>query len=678
MNEAFAYVDPGSGFVFLQNTSFFWGWLLFFFALFLIPIKFFLKRIKKNPCIIFGVFFILLSLGIITAVNMYKQKTMKKVIILGIDAMDPAITEQLIGEGRLPNFARLKEKGSFSLLSTSNPAESAVAWSSFFTGLNPGGHGIFDFVMRDPEKYSLYLSLNDISSGSIAPKVANRVKGESFWSILGKNKIPSYVYFCPNTFPAEKIPGKMISGMGVPDLLGLSGKFSYYTSLPLKAEDKDSRGRIIHVEPEKGVILSNIYGPKIMRNNRLKETEAGLKIVLNPAAREASIDFQNTSIILKEKEWSGWQKLSFDLGLFKKASGIARFYLKSVAPDFKLYMSPVNFDPRSPLFSISSPHDFAGELADKNGLFYTQGMPHDTWALSEDRLSDEEFLELADEVFNERKKILFNQLENYKSGLFFFYFDTLDALQHMFWRYMDEKHLLYESDSPYKEAIFNYYEKIDLILGEVLARIDSDTVLVVLSDHGFGPFYKSAHVNSWLRDNGFLALKNGRKEGKEFFEDVDWAKTSAYALGFGGIYLNLSGREKYGIVDGVEAQALKRRIKDKLKDWRDEEAGEPIVKDAYFNEDIFSGPYAAEGPDLFIGFRRGYRASWQTALGAAPEALIEINKKKWSGDHLVDPGLVKGVIFANRKIKAGEPSIIDIAPTVLGLFGVDKPRDMQG
>lgn len=678
MKEAFAYVDPGSGYVFLQNTHFLWGWLLALFVFFLIPLKIFLKRIKRFLWIIVALVIILFIIGVAMRAMMDRTLDTPKVIILGIDAMDPGIVQKLIGEQRLPHFSSLKEQGAFSLFGTTNPAESVVAWSSFSTGLNPGAHGVFDFVMRDPQNYLPYLSLNEVSVKKGKPKIKIHLKGKTLWGILSNNKIPCFVYFCPNTFPAQKISGKLISGMGVPDMLGVTGRFSFYTSKPLRQEDKEARGKIIRITPEEGIILTGLYGPKITEGNSVIESEIPLRISLRPQEQKIFLEFQKKHISLEKGNWSQWQRVSFKIGLFKKAHGTVRFYLKSIEPDFALYMSPINFDPGSPLFPISYPYNYSKKLAQRVGLFYTQGMPHDTWSLSEARLDEQAFLEQVDKVLEERRRILFTELADFKKGVFFFYFDTLDAIQHMFWRYLDEKHPLYEPDSAYKETIFKYYEKMDQILGKVLEKIDKDTTLIVLSDHGFSSFRRSVNLNRWLLENNFLFLKKGINEGGEFFEDIDWPKTKAYALGFGGIYINRAGREKYGFVTEAEAEILKKEILDKLKQLRDSATGEKVIKNVYAAEEIFTGPYTKDAPDLFIGFNEGFRASWQTALGACPKTLFEDNRKKWSGDHLIDPDLVRGVIFVNKKAGLQGPHVTDIVPTILSLFNIPKPEELQG
>lgn len=669
------YIDPGSGFVFAQGASILWAVILGFLGGFFFFFRFFFKFLKRFSWIFFISFIVLIAGGVIM---MRKPISKDKVVILGIDAMDPNITEQLIKEGRLPNFSYLKEMGSYAHLATTIPSESVVAWTSFSTGLNPGGHGIFDFIMRDPKDYLPYLSLNEISSEKGKVKIQIRRKGKTFWDILSTNKVPSFIYFCPNTFPPEKIVGKMLSGMGVPDILGTMGKFSFYTTKVLTEEDRDSRGRIIQIKPDNNLILTELYGPKVSSGSLQGQTNIPLKIILKPQEETVSLEFQGNQLFLKKGNWSNWQKVSFQIGPFKRLHGILKFYLKNIEPDFQLYASPINFDPEKPSFPISYPYNYSRKLAKKTGLYYTQGMPHDTWALTEDRLDEKAFLEHADEILNENERILKEELKEFKGGLFFYYFETLDIIQHMFWRYLDPQHPLHEKSSLYQDTVFRYYEKLDRIIGDVLRSIGNETTLIILSDHGFNSFRRAVHLNRWLLENGYLFLKNGINEGRDFFENVDWSKTKAYALGFGGIYLNRIGREYYGIVSDSEVKDLKQAIIKGLKEFKDPKDGAKVIENVYDQEDVFQGSYINDAPDLFVGFNAGYRASWQTALGGVPNRLIEDNRRKWSGDHLIDPVLVPGVIFVNKRVELKNPSIIDIAPTLLDLFSINKPDVMPG
>jgi hypothetical protein len=472
----------------------------------------------------------------------------------------------------------------------------------------------------------------------------------------------------------------MFSGMGVPDLYGTIGRFSFYTSTPLTEKDKDSRGKIVYVDPSDNEIDTYIYGPKVSVSGSVSESKIPLRIVIDSVNRKASLRFQGNTVLLEEGHWSDFQRVSFKTGIFRKTDGIAKFYLRSVGPEFSLYLSAINFDPRNPPFPMTHPRAYSAKIAKRIGLYYTQGMPHDAhvWALTEGRITERNFLEQADAILSDKEKILKQELKEFKGGVFFFYFDTLDMIQHVFWRYLDTKSHLYKKASIYTNTIFKYYEKIDRIIGEVLDNMDSGTDLIVLSDHGFTSFRRAVHLNRWLMDNGYLFLKKDREECGEFFQGVDWSQTKAYALGFGGIYLNRIGRDYYGIVDGFEVQAIKKEIAAKLNELCDPQGGEKIVSHVYTSEEAFEGPYVNDAPDLFVGFNAGYRASWQTALGGAPDSLIEDNTKEWSGDHMVDPVLVKGVIFTNKKADLNGASILDICPTILRAFGITKVDGIKG
>lgn len=609
---------------------------------------------------------------------MRQNKNQGKIVVLGIDAMDPEITESLISQGKLPNLAYLKANGTYSRLSTTNPSESIVAWSSFATGLNPGAHGIFDFVMRNPQNYQPYLALNEISNAGGEPKVILRRKGKAFWKTLSKNKIPSFIFFCPNTFPPDAIYGKMLSGMGTPDITGTIGRFSFYTSRQLTQEDTESRGRIINVDLRDNLINLQIPGPKVTKDGSVTESLIPLKIDINRDTKSVSLYFQGQQCSIKEGSWSGWQELTFKTGLFKQIHGIARFYLKSISPEFALYLSPINFDPRMPPLPIAYPAGYSKELVKKTGLYYTQGMPYDSWALAENRLDEKAFLELTDEIVAENERILNAGISEFKKGVFFFYFETLDIIQHMFWRYIDKSHPFFKNDPVYQNTIFHYYQRIDSIIGKIIAKLDNNTTLIVLSDHGFNSFRRAVHLNYWLLENGYLFLKSGVTESKGFCEGIDWARTKAYALGFGGIYINKSGRENSGIVKESDVPSLKQTIVLGLKKLKDPKDGVAVVHDVYLQEDIFKGPYQNDAPDLLVGFNNGYRASWQTALGGVPGLLIEDNLRKWSGDHLVDPALVPGVLFINKKIEINKPCITDIGPAILALFDIKTPQGTQG
>lgn len=362
-------------------------------------------------------------------------------------------------------------------------------------------------------------------------------------------------------------------------------------------------------------------------------------------------------------------------------SAVGRFYLTSVAPELGLYGSPLNFDPENPPYPISYPERYSRDLARAIGTYHTQGMPEDTWALNEGRLDDDAFLQQCEQIHHEREAMLWHELERYHGGVFVTVFDTVDRIQHMFWRAIDTTHPLYtpELGQRYGQIIEQWYQRMDSIVGQVLDKIDRDTTLIVLSDHGFASFRRAVHLNSWLREQGLLTLQDNRSEGRGYGQDIDWSRTQAYALGIGGIYLNQRGREPQGIVEpGEAAQRLLRDLSTRLLAFQDEKTGQPVIRRVLDRNTIYHGVEAEHAPDVFLGFHDGYRASWQTAVGGVPRALIEDNTKKWSGDHIVDPDLVPGVLLVNRPLSLRNPSLEDIAPTILKQLGTQIPPDMDG
>jgi predicted AlkP superfamily phosphohydrolase/phosphomutase len=253
----------------------------------------------------------------------------------------------------------------------------------------------------------------------------------------------------------------------------------------------------------------------------------------------------------------------------------------------------------------------------------------------------------------------------------------------MFWRFGEPDHPANRqgSDPRYRDTIERHYRRCDEIVGRVLAEAGPDTLVIVLSDHGFTSFRRGVHLNGWLHDQGLLALKPGVLPGQaagEFFREVDWSRTAAYALGLGGIYLNRRGREGQGTLSPDEADAAAARIQAALPTLTDPASGGSPVRGVRRREEIYSGPCTGEAPDLLVLFEAGYRASWTTALGGVGDGLIEDNTRRWSGDHIVDPALVPGVLFMSRPFAAGSPSLLDLAPTILAALGAPRGALMEG
>ena len=276
------------------------------------------------------------------------------------------------------------------------------------------------------------------------------------------------------------------------------------------------------------------------------------------------------------------------------------------------------------------------------------------------------------------------ELRRFSEGFFFILFDTPDRFQHMFWRFRDPKHPLYDRDlaAQLGPLIGDLYRRCDTLLGSVLENTDQDTLLIVLSDHGFNSFRRAFHTNTWLWQNHLLALKDGKRPDEDLgdsFASVDWSRTSAYAVGLGGIYLNMKGREGAGILDeGEAADRVRRAIEEGLTGIRDSVSGHQAVRSVFRREKLYSGPYVNESPDLLINFSPGYRVSWQSAMGGFSHCLFDDNTRRWSGDHIIDPEAVPGILFMNRPTLHNDATILDLAPTILRHLAVARGPAMEG
>ncbi|MGB2985295.1 MAG: alkaline phosphatase family protein, partial [Phycisphaerae bacterium] len=385
---------------------------------------------------------------------------------------------------------------------------------------------------------------------------------------------------------------------------------------------------------------------------------------------------------LKKGRYTKWVRVEFKAGLGIKVKGICEFLLLSTDPEFELYVTPIQIDPDKPAMPISHPAVYSCYLSKMQGLYATLGLVEDTWGLNAKILDDDEFLHQCLEADSEREAMFFDALDKVRRGLCVCVFDGTDRIQHMFWRYIDPDHPAHngQAKKQHRNAIEELYLRMDDLVGRTMQTCDDDdTVLMVISDHGFNAFRRGIDLNVWLEQNGYLKLKaDGR--GKKYLAGVDWPQTRAYCMGLAGIWLNIKGRESQGIVDPKDASALRDELCEKLTGLRDEEKGEIAITRAFNAHKTYRGPYKAEGPDIIIGYNKGYRVSWEAAIGQPTEKLFHDNAKAWSGDHCIDPKLVPGVLFCNRKIDTNnrDPRLMDIGATALDMFGVAVPAQMDG
>lgn len=586
----------------------------------------------------------------------------------------------------LPNLAKVRAIGSYARLQTTYPAQTPVAWSSFATGTNPGGHGIFDFISRDPKTYQPDAALSRFEAPKnifSPPRVVSQRKGVPVWQTLSQAGVPSVVLRCPCTFPPDATQGKILAGVGVPDLRGSQSKGTFYTQDRTASAAENEQ--LVSLDPGPS-FKTKVIGPRNNRQSPAADTFCEINVQVDKSSRKLRIETGGSpaSIEVAERSWSEWVRFKFRFSMLQSVSGIARFYLRQLEPHVEFYVSAINFDPAAPMFPVSSPNDYAKEAADQIGLFSTLGMAEEHNGLNNGRLDEAAYLQHCELVLEERERLMRFELDRFREGLFFILFDTPDRVQHMLWRFRDPEHPYFDGDlaPELRCRIEEHYQRCDALLSPVLDKVDEDTLLIVLSDHGFGTFRRAFQTNTWLWQNGLLALKDGRKPDNEMaegFTAVDWSKTHAYAVGLGGIYLNFKGREGRGILEeGTEAERVRTAIQGGLSGLIDPETQQMAIRSVSRRQDLYSGPYAADAPDLLVNFCRGFRVSWQAAVGGFSHSLFQDNLRRWSGDHIVDPESVPGIFFINRPAPTNSPRMIDLAPTILSHLGVAVPEVMEG
>ena len=620
-------------------------------------------------------------------------------IVIGIDGMDYALSRKLIDEGRLPNLARLEQMGGFQALGTSVPPQSPVAWSNFITGLDSGGHGIYDFIHRNPETMDPCLS----TSKSIEPSRTLKFgkwdiplsgggmellrRGTPFWEVLEGHGIPTTIIRMPANFPPSGSAYRELSGMGTPDVLGTPGYYSFYTTMPERIT-ANTEALIERVQVRDGIVEAELLGPPNPLLIESEDLKAPFTVYVDDEYLVAKIVVGQEEFILQQGEWSEWVPVEFEMIPYVQSiNATARFFLREIRPEFELYVSPINLDPVAPLMPISTPVGYATELAEATGRFYTQGMPEDTNALNEGVFNNADFMTQVAMVHTEIRNQFDYVLNEFRGGFLFYYFGNLDQVSHMMWRAMDPEHPAHDpiADAPYANAVIDRYVDADDFIGETLGKLPENTTLVVMSDHGFTSWRRAMNLNTWLLENGYITLMNPRRvTGIPYFGNVDWESTEAYAVGLNGVYINLRGREANGSVMPLDQDTLSAEIAEKLLSFIDPITGEQAVTKVYHRDEVFAaGGYLDIGPDLIVGFAKGVRGSNESALGEFSTEIIFDNDHPWSGDHLMDHETVPGVLFSSRPLQRVVTSLQNLAGVLLAEFGIEdfpptpQPADTQ-
>ncbi|HEX3703351.1 MAG TPA: alkaline phosphatase family protein [Vicinamibacterales bacterium] len=654
------------------------------------------------------------------------RRSAQRVFVIGFDGMDPTLARKWMDEGKLPNLKALADEGTFRTLGSTQPSESPTAWSSFATGVNPGKHNIYDFLIRDLQTY--FPDFNMVRKeppeflwGLIPikrPKVVSTRGGTSFWVTAGRDGIKSTVLTVPVTFPPEEIEhGAMLAGLPLPDIRGTLGTYYYWaTDLSRYEEGNTEFGGILkrlvfdgdeaHTElvgPPNPIVRQQLRDARARSpltdadRTHIAELEAREDIRLpvdvrwDQGGKAVTVGVGGHSVHLREGEWSGWVDLDFKINFMLGIHGMTQFYLIRSGPELQLYASPVNMDPRDPPTPISKPDGFAAQLASELGVYRTLGWAESTdKPLNDDRVDEQAFLDDSNRAMDDRERVIVKNLERDDWDLFVAAIETTDRISHMMWRLIDPSHPMYDAAlaAKYGDSIEKIYRRADDFVGRLRAKVPKDAVFMVMSDHGFHSFRRGVNLNTWLVQNGYMAFE-GQSEKKtladlfgrgKFFQGVDWSRTKAYAVGLGQIYFNLKGRESHGIVsEGAEYTALQNEMRAKLVTLVDPKDGQRVFRDIYRRDDIYHGEYLRNAPDLQIGFNDGYRVGWQDTLGGVSQAVIEDNNRKWSGDHCATATEISGgVLFMNRKIASDTPNIMDLSPTILKLLGVPLPADLDG
>jgi len=553
-----------------------------------------------------------------------------KVIVLGIDGMDPAFVER--HWDALPNLKALRDTGYFGRLRTTYPPQSPVAWSTFITGLDPDEHGIYDFVHREPKTRALFSSMSKTDDPRfvlplgpyLIPLSAGRVHtlrhGTPFWRTLTDNGVPVMVLHMPINYPPEP-SGKALAGMGVPDLLGTLGTFTFFTDDPGETARTVSGGRIVKTEVSNGRAELTVEGPANPLRKDHVVTAAVVTLDVDPSNDVARIKVGEEAVLIRQGEWSRWLKVEFPLiPHVSTLHGMVRVYAKQLHPGLEIYVSPINVDPSAPALPIATPKGWSAEA----GPYSTLGIPEDSSAARE-VLSLSEFRQQAELVFAEEERLLDYSLGQFKSGFLFFYFSTVDQNSHVLWGKHDDE-------------LLKVYREVDECVGKVRRR-EPEAKLIILSDHGFTTFDRAVHLNAWLK--------------------LQKMNNNAYAVGLNGLYVSLKGRAKEDLLSNLSGQ---------LMAWRDPSNGRRIIESMHRTAPSAENKDVA--PDLIVGYAAGYRASWQTALGQTPDELLEDNNDAWIADHCVDPDVVPGVLFSSERIHRQAPRIQDVTALVLKQFGI--------
>jgi predicted AlkP superfamily phosphohydrolase/phosphomutase len=471
----------------------------------------------------------------------------QKLVVLGIDGLDPDLVGKYMDEGKLPNMQNLVRRGALRRLETT-PSADISAWASFATGTNPGKHGIF----------------------GNGPQISRH--GAAFWTLAGQAGVRSSVLAVPLTFPPEDVPnGELLSGWPVPDVRETPGTYSYFaTDVPQPDDGTERSGgvrrRLTFVKDTAGTVIN---GPGALT--------LPVSIFWNRAGKAATIDIDGSSVRLEEGEWSKWINVDFSAALLAHQRGMVELLLIRAGSSFALYASPVHWRADSPPVPLSSPASLSGDLYERVGLYRTLGWTDQASALDANLIDEKAFMDDLYRAFDDRAQVILQRIDTRQWDLLVGAIDSLDHVQHMMWRLMDPAHPAYNSvaAATFGDAIARMYRRCDDFVGEVVKHIGAGTPLILMSAHGGKGFRQTMDLNRWLAEEGLAG--------------------NASATASGGLFLSPA------------ALAGEDHIVARLTALRDPHTQAPIVAAVYKREAIYSGPYVSIAPALQVGMAEGYR-----------------------------------------------------------------------
>lgn len=621
-----------------------------------------------------------------------------RVVMLGYDGMEPSVVEAMLERGELPNLQKLRTMGAYSRLTSTIPPQSPVAWNTYATCKNPGGHNIFDFIRREAKGPRGPMPL--VGTGKLTPPAldadgslkepataVNFRTGLPFWSAADAQGKQGKVLNIPFAFPPDPLKnGIMISALGVPDLRGTTSTyFSLSDSFTKEELAKELGGGKRVALSLSGTDEAELPfpGPRDNRyafNDPNAYTSTKLHFQINRKDKRGKVSVNDGSVDIEQGAWSEWLELRFAMSPKVEVRGITRFFPLEIGERVRLYMACIQYHPDAPYTPFTSPEFYSAELRGRFGMYKTIGWAYDTHALRQDDLEEEAFLKDIDYTMSWRDQLTLDEMNRGEFDFLLSAWTATDRVGHMFWRYRDEGHPFYTADAPehWKKALEYTYKRADAQTAAVLAQLREEDTLFVFSDHGFGSWRKGFNLNTWLHENGYLVVENPKLANAGFLQGIDWSKTKAYSVGLSSLYLNMKGRETGGIVDAAAAEALMTELKAKLGEVKDPETGDRIFSDLYTRQ-VYSGEAMADAPDISLGYAAYYQNGRQTSRGGVGGPLVEPIMDKWSGEHAAsDYKNCAGVLFSNKALAKDTPHIKDLGATALSLLGVDVPSDYEG